>query len=124
MVLSQPSLINTVKKSTEALLHASKEVGLEASIETANYMAVSRHRNAGQNRNLMIAFENVAKFQCLGTTETNQNCIQEETKKRLNSGNVCYYSVQNSLSSVSSLKLLRLKYTKPQFYLFLYGRET
>jgi hypothetical protein len=35
----------------------------------------------------------------LGTTVTNQNLIQEEIKKRLNSGNACYHSVQNFSSS-------------------------
>jgi hypothetical protein len=35
----------------------------------------------------------------LGTTTTNQNLIQEEIKTRLNSGNACYHSVQNILSS-------------------------
>jgi hypothetical protein len=35
----------------------------------------------------------------LGTTVTNQNLIQEEIKRRLNSGNACYHSVQNLLSS-------------------------
>jgi hypothetical protein len=35
----------------------------------------------------------------LGTTVTNQNFIQEEIKRRLNSDNVYYYSVQNLLSS-------------------------
>jgi hypothetical protein len=29
----------------------------------------------------------------LGTTVTNQNLIQEEIKRRLNSGNACYHSV-------------------------------
>jgi hypothetical protein len=33
------------------------------------------------------------------TTITNQNLIQEEFKRRLNSGNACYHSVQNLLSS-------------------------
>jgi hypothetical protein len=31
----------------------------------------------------------------MGTTVTNQNLIQEEIKRRLNSGNACYHSVQN-----------------------------
>jgi hypothetical protein len=35
----------------------------------------------------------------LGTTITNQNLIQEEIKRTLNSGNICYHSVQNLLFS-------------------------
>jgi hypothetical protein len=32
-------------------------------------------------------------------TVTNQNLIQEDIKRRLNSGNACHHSVQNLLSS-------------------------
>jgi hypothetical protein len=84
------------------LIDASKEVGLEVNTEKTKYMLPSRHQNAGQNHDIKIAnrcFENVAQFRYLGTTVTNQNLIQEEIKKRLNSGNVCYHSVQNILSS-------------------------
>jgi hypothetical protein len=40
----------------------------------------------------------VAQFIYLGTTVTNQNLIQEQYKRRLNSGNACYHSVHNVLS--------------------------
>jgi hypothetical protein len=63
---------------------------------------MSRHPNSGQNQNIRIAnesFEKVAKFKYVGTMLTNRNDIHDEVKSRLNSGNACYYSVQNLLSS-------------------------
>jgi hypothetical protein len=35
------------------------------------------------------SYENVAQFKYLGTMVTNKNLIQEEIKRRLNSGNAC-----------------------------------
>jgi hypothetical protein len=81
---------------------ARRDVGLEINAEKTKYMIISRHPNSGQNQNIGIAhesFENVAKFKYLGTTLTNQNYIRDEIKRRLNSRNACYYSVQNILSS-------------------------
>jgi hypothetical protein len=43
----------------------------------------------------------MSQFTYLGMTVTNQNLIQEEIKRRLNSGNACYPSVHNLLSSLS-----------------------
>jgi hypothetical protein len=65
-------------------------------------MLQSCHQNAGQNHELKRfnkSFENVAQLGYLGTKITNQNLIQEEIKRRLNSGNACYHSTQNILSS-------------------------
>jgi hypothetical protein len=95
--------IDTMKKNTDTLIDACKEVGLEINVEKTKYMLLSRQQNAGQNRDIEIAnrwFENVSQFKYLGTTVTNQNLIQEEIKRRLNSDNACYHSVQNLLSSM------------------------
>jgi hypothetical protein len=68
-------------------------------------MLLSRQHNVGQNQDTKIAnrsFENVSQFKYLGTTVTNQNLIQEEIKRRLN-------SVQNLLSSRLLSKNLKIR---------------
>jgi len=55
------------------------------------------------------SFERVEEFKYLGRTLTNQNSIQEEIKSRLKSGNACYHSVQNLLSSSLLSKDLMIK---------------
>jgi hypothetical protein len=94
--------VNTIKENSETLLEASRDIGLEINAEKTKYKIISRYPNSGQNQNIRIAnesFENVAKFKYLGATLTNQNDIHDEIKSRLNSGNACYYSVRNLLSS-------------------------
>jgi hypothetical protein len=94
--------VNSVKENSETLLEASRDVGLEINAEKTKYMIMSRYPNSGQNQNIKIAnesFENVATFKYFETTLTNQNGIHDEIKSRLNSGNACYCSVQNILSS-------------------------
>jgi hypothetical protein len=84
--------IDIINKNTQTTIDASKEVGLEVNVEKTKYMLVSRAQNAGQNREIKIgnrSFENVSQFKYLGKTVTNQNLIQEEIKRRFNSGNVC-----------------------------------
>jgi hypothetical protein len=41
--------IDTIKKNTQTLMDASKEIGLEVNTEKTKYMSLSRHQNAGQN---------------------------------------------------------------------------
>jgi hypothetical protein len=101
---------NTIKKRTDALIDASKEVGLEVNTDNAKYslMLMSRHQNAGQNHNIKIinrSFANAVKFKHLATTIIYQNLTREEIKSRFNSGIVCYHSVQSLLCFlVSCLK--------------------
>jgi hypothetical protein len=119
--------IDAVKKDTETLIDASKEVGLEINVEKTKYMLLFRQKNVGQDRGIKIAnrsFENVSQFR-LGATVTNQNLIQEEIERRLNSGNACYHSVQNLLSSRLLSKHLKMRTYKTIILpVVLYGCET
>ena len=73
---------------------------------------MSRDQNAGRIHSVRIdntTFERVEEFKYLGTTLTNQNYIAEEIQSRLSSGNACYHSVQNLLSSRLLSKNLKIK---------------
>ena len=91
--------IYTLQENAEALVAATREIGLEVSADKTKYMVMSRDQNVGQNHSVRIddnTFERVEEFKYLGTTLTIQNSIREEIKR---SGNACYNSVQNLLSS-------------------------
>jgi hypothetical protein len=86
-------------------------------------MLVSRDQNAGQNREIKIgnrSLENVSQFKYLGTTVTNKNVIPEEIRRRLNSGNAYYHSVQNLLSSRLLSKNMKVRIYKTKFCLWFY----
>ena len=89
---------------------------------------MSRDKNAGRSQNMKIdnsSIEIVEEFKYLRTTLTNQNSIQKEIKSRLKSGNACYYSVQNILSSSLLSKNLKIKiYRTIIFPVVLYECET
>jgi hypothetical protein len=89
---------------------------------------MSHHQNAGQNLDIQIgnrSFENVSQFKYLETTVTNQNLFQEEIERRLNSGNECYHSVQNLLSSRLLSKNVKVRiYKNIILPVVLYGCET
>jgi len=120
--------IHTLKENAEALVAATREIGLEVSADKTKYMVMSRDQNAGRNRSVRIdnsTFERVEEFKYLGTNLTNQNSIVEEIKSRLRSGNACYHSVQNLLSSSLLSKNLKIKiYRTIILSVVLYGCET
>ena len=94
--------IHTVKENAEALVVATKEIGLEVNADKTKYMVMSREQTAGLSHTMKAdnsSIERVEEFKYLGTTITNQNSIQEEIKSRLKLGNACYHSVQKLLSS-------------------------
>jgi len=75
--------IHTLKEDAEALVAATREIGLEVSAVKTKYMVMSRDQNAGQIHSVRIdnsTFERVEEFKYLGTTLTNQNSIVEEIK--------------------------------------------
>jgi hypothetical protein len=112
--------------STETLIDASKEVGLEVNAHKTKYVLLSHHQNAGRNHDIKTvnrSCKNAAQFKYLGTT--NQNLIWEKIMRRLNSHNPCYHSVQNLLSSRLLSKNIKIKLHKTTIlHVVLYGCES
>jgi hypothetical protein len=75
--------IRTIKKSTEALVAATKESGVGVNVEETNYMFLSYEKNVGKYHNMNLGNKflgNVEQFKYVGTKLTNRNCIHEEVK--------------------------------------------
>ena len=90
--------IHTVKENAEALVVATKEIGLEVNADKTKYMVMSREQTAGLSHTMKgdnSSIERVEEFKYLGMTLTNQNSIQEEIKSTLKLGNACYHLVFN-----------------------------
>ena len=76
---------------------------------------MSRKQNARRSHNMdrnNSSFERVEEFKYLGTALAHQNSFQEEIKRRLKLGNVCYHLVQNVLSSSLLSRNLEIRYTE------------
>jgi hypothetical protein len=104
--------VHTVKENAEALVVASKEIGLEVNADKTKYMVMSRERDAGRDDSVKIdnsSIERAEEFKYLGTMLTDQNSVQEEIRSRLKLGNECYHLVQNLLSSRLLSKNLKIK---------------
>jgi hypothetical protein len=67
----------------------------------------------------------MAQFKYLVKRVTNQNLIQDEIKRKLNSGNASYHSVQNFSSSRLLSKNIKIRNFKTIILpVVLYGCET
>ena len=78
--------VYTIKENAEALVSASKEIGLEVNADKTKYMVMSRDQNERRSHNVKIdnsSVERVDEFKYLGKTFINQISIQEEITSRL-----------------------------------------
>jgi hypothetical protein len=72
--------IDTIRKNTETLIDASKEVGLEMNVEE---QSICYHQNLGQNQDVKIAnrlFENISQFNYLGMAVTNEMWLRRKLR--------------------------------------------
>ena len=72
--------LHTVEENAEALVVATKEIGLEVNADKTKYMIMSRDQNSGRIHSMKIdnsSIERVEEFKYLGKTLTNKNSIQE-----------------------------------------------
>jgi len=91
---------------------SSKDNGLEVNADKTKYMVIFRDQNAGRIHSVRIdnsSFERVEEVKYLGTTLTDQNSIQKEIQSKPKSGNACYNSVENLLSSSLLSKNIKIK---------------
>jgi len=71
--------VHTIKENTEALVVASKEIGLGVSAVKTKYTVMSQDHNVRRSHNIRIdnsSFKREEGFKYLRTTLTNQNSIQ------------------------------------------------
>ncbi len=106
---------------------ASKEIGLEVNAGKSKYMVMSGDQNAGRSHTMKVDNSSLKgwKSSSIGNNLNKPKLkAREEIKSRLNSGNACYHSVQNILSSsllskninINALKTKRRPlYLKTQF---------
>ena len=100
--------VHAIKENIEALVVAIKEIGLEVNADKTKKMSCLEIRMQDEvtvSRLIIVPFERVREFRYSGTTLTILNSIQEEIKSGLKSGNACYHSVQNLMSSILLSKI-------------------
>jgi len=72
--------VHTIKENAKALIVASKEIGLEVKADKSKHMVMSRDQTVRRSHNVKVdnrPFERAEEFKYMGTTNENQNFIQE-----------------------------------------------
>jgi len=75
--------VHTVKENAEALVVATKEIGLEINVDKTKYMIMSRDQNAGRSHSMKTdssSIEKVELFKYLGTTLTNKILFRKKLR--------------------------------------------
>ena len=75
--------VHTVEENTEALVVATKEIGLEVNADRTKYKIMSRDQNAGRSHNMKTdnsSIERVEEFKYLGTTLTNKILFRKKLR--------------------------------------------
>jgi hypothetical protein len=78
--------VNTVKENAEALVVASKEIGLEVNADETKCIVISRDQDAGRSQNVKndnSSVQRMEQLKYMGTTLTNQNSIRGAMKGSL-----------------------------------------
>ena len=68
--------VHSIKKNTNTLVVASKEIGLEVNADKTKHMVMCGDQNAGRGYRMKVgnsSFERVEEFKYQGTTIMNQN---------------------------------------------------
>jgi hypothetical protein len=85
------------------------------------------NHKAGDNHNVKVSnksSESVEQIKDLGTTLTNQKCIHEAIKSRVNPRNACNPSVKNLLSSILLPENITIKIYITIIFHVLYNCKT
>jgi hypothetical protein len=81
--------VHTIRKNTEALVIASKEIGLEVNAQKTKYMVMSRDQMAGQNHTRKIGnkfFERMEQLKVSGGGGGGAKKKKKNIKKKKNWG--------------------------------------
>jgi len=83
MLIYWEEALHTVKKNAEALVAATKEMGLEVNAHKTKYMTVFRDQNAGRIHSIKMdnsPIERVEVFKYLGTTLTSKILFRKKLR--------------------------------------------